>query len=155
MSGKENVSTEASVCVCAKTHKQKPRRGKKKSSGESQLRLSERLHFLCANVCFPSAVPPFFLCVTATLKKRKQTFLLMKSNFVSHCMHLGHWREKGREGGGKKKQDVTQHTELGRATFDSDAKSSLKNSDSSFKLKKHGFHKQLLSMLCVLSDQGL
>lgn len=61
----------------------------------------------------------------------------MKSNFVSHCIHLGHWREKGGEGEEKEKQDVTQHADLGRATFDSDAKSSLKNSDSSFKLNKH------------------
>lgn len=30
----------------------------------------------------------------------------MKSNLVSHCMHLGHWRER-------EKQEVTQHAELG------------------------------------------
>lgn len=43
------------------------------------------------------------------------------------------------EKGEGKKQDVTQHAELGRATFDSDAKRSLKNSDSSFELNKHRF----------------
>lgn len=110
MSGKENQSAQRPQCASVPRHTNRShvreKKKKKSSSGESQLRLSERLRFLCANVCFPSAVPPFFLCVTATLEKTKQTFLLMKSNFVSHCIHLGHWREKGGVGGQRKNRTL-------------------------------------------------
>lgn len=34
----------------------------------------------------------------------------MKSNFVSHCIHLGHWREEI-------KQDITQRRPVGQEAF--------------------------------------
>lgn len=62
-------------------------------------------------------------CRAAT--KTTQTFLLMKSNLVSHCIHLGHWKTREDE-----KQDVTQRAELGGFERSSSSKSGL--TDTSF-----------------------
>lgn len=89
MSGKENQSAQRPQCVSVPRHTNKShvgeKRKKKKSSGESQLRLSERLRFPCANVRFPSAVPPFSLCATATLEKNKTN---LSSDEVKLCVTL-------------------------------------------------------------------
>lgn len=75
-----------SVPLCQNTPTE-AKKGKKASQSTAQTQLQ------------PPIVPILHACIPQ-LSSTKQTFLLMKSNLVSHCMHLGHWKteRKGKTG---------------------------------------------------------
>lgn len=98
---------QLSLCLRAKVHKQRPttttttneEKMSKSVTSHNRMRAKRQIVGIvcpCVSVCVPRRL-------RAGIGGAKQTFLRMKSNLVSHCIHRGHWGRTEQE-----KQDVTQ-----------------------------------------------